>query len=251
MKGTESTYVLDIYLRSLLLSHWSISGSLIYSAPEWEIQTWQLPSFRQSQGTWAIARVGNMLQPSVLSPGWWMHILGFRVALSDGTGGAEWERAWRKVNLSKSHQGLVAIPIPLTGFERSGDNALTCASPHAAPVSRGTLQPLSAPRWDWKHLSARLHKLSFLPTCMYRRHIRAKRHREVNSMSQHGWEMEPVKSLPQRSLAPTHAQKMLAQLWVFTVPMKSTSHALQVASAAFGSQRDHPSCRQVLYKIPK
>lgn len=37
-----------------------------------------------------------------------------------------------------------------------------------------------------------------------RGHIRAKLHREVNSTSQHEWEMQPEKSLPQKSLAPTH-----------------------------------------------
>lgn len=71
-----------------------------------------------------------------------MHILGFRVALSDSTGGVEWERAWKKVNISKSHQGLVAIPTDLTGFVGSRDRALTCASPHGALVSTGALQPL-------------------------------------------------------------------------------------------------------------
>lgn len=116
---------------------------------------------------------------------------------------------------------------------------------------QGDTAASSTPCWDWKHLSASLHKLSFLPARMCRRHICAKQHREVNSMSQHGWEMEPAKSLPQRSLAPTHAQKTLAQLWVFTLPMKSTLRALQVAPAAFVSQRDHPSCWQVPYKIPK
>lgn len=68
-----------------------------------------------------------------------MHVLRFQVALSDGTGGAEWERAWRNIHLSKSHQGLVAIPTPLTGFMGSSDHALTCASPHDAPVSLGAL----------------------------------------------------------------------------------------------------------------
>lgn len=38
-------------------------------------------------------------------------------------------------------RGFVTIPTALTRFERSGDHALTCASPHGAPVSRRTLQP--------------------------------------------------------------------------------------------------------------
>lgn len=71
-----------------------------------------------------------------------MHVLRLQVALSDGTGGAEWERAWRNIHPSKFHQRLVAIPAPLTGFMGSSDHALTCASPHDAPVSMGALQPL-------------------------------------------------------------------------------------------------------------
>lgn len=37
MKDRKSTYMFDIDLLSLLWSHWKILGSLIYSAPKWEI----------------------------------------------------------------------------------------------------------------------------------------------------------------------------------------------------------------------
>ena len=207
---------------------------------------------------WDIARVGNMLWPPVMSPGcssnWWT-VCRMVDACFGGLSCSQWWH-WRgRVGKGMKESPSQQLPSGFCGHSSSSDRVLEewgpccnlCISQRCSCV-QGDIATLSETHWGWKYLSARLHKLSFLSTHMCRRHIRAKQHREVNSMSQHGREMELVKSLPQRSLAPNHAPKMLTQLWVVIDAMRSTLCSLQVTSTAFDSQRDHAPCWLVLRK---
>lgn len=123
-------------------------------------------------------------------------------------------KAWRSINLSKSHRGLVAS---LVGFERSGDRDLSCAPlwGHCSPFC--TLLRLETPLCT-------LARAQLCPHARVRDTVMQKQLREGNNTAHLG------SSLPQRSLTPTHAQKGFEQFWGFTVPTKSTSPTLPVAS---------------------
>lgn len=184
---------------------------------------------------------------------------------------SQWWHWWGRVGKGMEEHPPQQVPSGTCGHPNSSDRVYgeqrpcfnLCISPRCSCVPGGIASP-SAPRWDWKHSSACLHKLSFPPARMCQTHpCKAAQRSEQHVPARVGngtGEKSPTKVTPchprtqdvsialdihgPREIHPWHSPGRLCSLWQPTWPSLMPAGATQNPKIA--PQKNVVRCGELL-----